>query len=65
MTIRTLDIGADKYPTYMRSVTAEPNPFLGVAFDPHFAGSRRDLQNPVARYPRGSAIWAGSACSCR
>ena len=29
VTIRTLDIGADKYPTYMRSVTAEPNPFLG------------------------------------
>ena len=29
VTIRTLDIGADKYPTYMRSVTREPNPFLG------------------------------------
>ena len=29
VTIRTLDIGADKYPTYMRSVAAEPNPFLG------------------------------------
>ncbi len=29
VTIRTLDIGADKYPTYMRSVTTEPNPFLG------------------------------------
>jgi phosphotransferase system enzyme I (PtsP) len=29
VTIRTLDIGADKYPSYMRSVTAEPNPFLG------------------------------------
>src|SRR5207247_6951954 len=28
-TIRTLDIGADKYPTYMRSMTTEPNPFLG------------------------------------
>lgn len=29
VTIRTLDIGADKYPSYMRSVRAEPNPFLG------------------------------------
>ncbi len=29
VTIRTLDIGADKYPSYMRSATAEPNPFLG------------------------------------
>ncbi|MGE5852890.1 MAG: phosphoenolpyruvate--protein phosphotransferase [Deltaproteobacteria bacterium] len=29
VTIRTLDIGADKYPTYMRSPTVEPNPFLG------------------------------------
>ncbi|HEU4772056.1 MAG TPA: phosphoenolpyruvate--protein phosphotransferase, partial [Candidatus Udaeobacter sp.] len=29
VTIRTLDIGADKYPSYMRSVAAEPNPFLG------------------------------------
>ncbi|HEX9265620.1 MAG TPA: phosphoenolpyruvate--protein phosphotransferase [Candidatus Binatia bacterium] len=29
VTIRTLDIGADKYPTYMRSATIEPNPFLG------------------------------------
>ena len=29
VTIRTLDIGADKYPTYMRSVGTEPNPFLG------------------------------------
>lgn len=29
VTIRTLDIGADKYPSYMRSVTTEPNPFLG------------------------------------
>jgi phosphotransferase system enzyme I (PtsP) len=29
VTIRTLDIGADKYPTYMRSMATEPNPFLG------------------------------------
>lgn len=29
VTIRTLDIGADKYPTYMRSMPNEPNPFLG------------------------------------
>src|SRR6202008_4575278 len=29
VTIRTLDIGADKYPTYMRDVATEPNPFLG------------------------------------
>jgi phosphotransferase system, enzyme I, PtsP len=29
VTIRTLDIGADKYPSYMRSVSVEPNPFLG------------------------------------
>ena len=29
VTIRTLDIGADKYPTYMRSIPSEPNPFLG------------------------------------
>jgi phosphotransferase system enzyme I (PtsP) len=29
VTIRTLDIGADKYPTYMRSAATEPNPFLG------------------------------------
>ena len=29
ITIRTLDIGADKYPSYMRSVGTEPNPFLG------------------------------------
>jgi phosphotransferase system enzyme I (PtsP) len=29
VTIRTLDIGADKYPSYMRSVGNEPNPFLG------------------------------------
>ncbi len=29
VTIRTLDIGADKYPSYMRTVAAEPNPFLG------------------------------------
>ena len=29
VTIRTLDIGADKYPSYMRSVPTEPNPFLG------------------------------------
>ena len=29
VTIRTLDIGADKYPSYMRSIGHEPNPFLG------------------------------------
>ena len=29
VTIRTLDIGADKYPAYVRRATAEPNPFLG------------------------------------
>jgi phosphotransferase system enzyme I (PtsP) len=29
VTIRTLDIGADKYPSYIRSVATEPNPFLG------------------------------------
>ncbi|MEX0804715.1 MAG: phosphoenolpyruvate--protein phosphotransferase [Candidatus Binatia bacterium] len=29
VTVRTLDIGADKYPSYMRSIGAEPNPFLG------------------------------------
>lgn len=29
VTIRTLDIGADKYPSYVRRGTAEPNPFLG------------------------------------
>jgi len=29
VTIRTLDIGADKYPSYMRNVATEPNPFLG------------------------------------
>ncbi|MFQ5849152.1 MAG: phosphoenolpyruvate--protein phosphotransferase, partial [Candidatus Binatia bacterium] len=29
VTIRTLDIGADKYPSYVRRVGSEPNPFLG------------------------------------
>lgn len=29
VTIRTLDIGADKYPTYVRRGAPEPNPFLG------------------------------------
>lgn len=29
VTIRTLDIGADKYPTYVRRAAPEPNPFLG------------------------------------
>jgi phosphoenolpyruvate-protein phosphotransferase len=29
VTIRTLDIGADKYPSYIRSASVEPNPFLG------------------------------------
>ncbi len=29
VTIRTLDIGADKYPSYIQSVGTEPNPFLG------------------------------------
>jgi phosphoenolpyruvate-protein phosphotransferase len=29
VTIRTLDIGADKYPSYIRSAGLEPNPFLG------------------------------------
>lgn len=29
VTIRTLDIGADKYPAYVRRAAAEPNPFLG------------------------------------
>ncbi len=29
VTIRTLDIGADKYPSYIRSTAAEPNPVLG------------------------------------
>jgi phosphotransferase system enzyme I (PtsP) len=29
VTIRTLDIGADKYPAYVRRATAEQNPFLG------------------------------------
>ena len=29
VTIRTLDIGADKYPSYVRRATAESNPFLG------------------------------------
>jgi phosphoenolpyruvate-protein phosphotransferase len=29
VTIRTLDIGADKYPLYIRRVAPEPNPFLG------------------------------------
>ena len=31
MTIRTLDIGADKYPSYIRSPSVEPNPVPGVA----------------------------------
>jgi phosphoenolpyruvate-protein phosphotransferase len=29
VTIRTLDIGADKYPVYFRKMSPEPNPFLG------------------------------------
>lgn len=29
VTIRTLDIGADKYPSYVRRAHSEPNPFLG------------------------------------
>jgi len=29
VTIRTLDIGADKYPPYVSLVRSEPNPFLG------------------------------------
>ncbi|MET0503465.1 MAG: phosphoenolpyruvate--protein phosphotransferase, partial [Candidatus Binatia bacterium] len=29
VTIRTLDIGADKYPSYIRTTNTEPNPFLG------------------------------------
>lgn len=29
VTIRTLDIGADKYPSYVRRASSEPNPFLG------------------------------------
>jgi len=29
VTIRTLDIGADKYPRYMGTMATEPNPFLG------------------------------------
>jgi phosphoenolpyruvate-protein phosphotransferase len=29
ITIRTLDIGADKYPSYVRRTGSEPNPFLG------------------------------------
>jgi len=29
VTIRTLDIGADKYPAYVRRAGVEPNPFLG------------------------------------
>ncbi|HEY3305349.1 MAG TPA: phosphoenolpyruvate--protein phosphotransferase [Candidatus Binatia bacterium] len=29
VTIRTLDIGADKYPAYVRRGAVEPNPFLG------------------------------------
>lgn len=29
VTIRTLDIGADKYPVYVRRMSPEPNPFLG------------------------------------
>jgi len=29
VTIRTLDIGADKYPSYVRRANPEPNPFLG------------------------------------
>ncbi len=29
VTIRTLDIGADKYPSYVRRGSPEPNPFLG------------------------------------
>jgi phosphotransferase system enzyme I (PtsP) len=29
VTIRTLDIGADKYPSYIRSASTEPNPVLG------------------------------------
>jgi len=29
VTIRTLDIGADKYPAYVRRIGVEPNPFLG------------------------------------
>lgn len=29
VTIRTLDIGADKYPSYVRRGNLEPNPFLG------------------------------------
>ena len=29
VTIRTLDMGADKYPSYVRRAASEPNPFLG------------------------------------
>lgn len=29
VTIRTLDMGADKYPSYVRRAATEPNPFLG------------------------------------
>ena len=48
VTIRTLDIGADKYPTYMRSVATRAKSIFGLALDPHFAGSRGNFQNPVA-----------------
>ncbi len=30
VTIRTLDVGADKYPPYVQKAVAEPNPFLGL-----------------------------------
>ena len=48
VTIRTLDIGADKYPTYMRSMTRRAQSVSGLALDSYLAGGRRNLQDPTA-----------------
>ena len=49
VTIRTLDIGADKYPSYMRSVARRAESIFRLALDSHFPRSGRNLQDPVAR----------------
>ena len=63
VTIRTLDIGADKYPSYLQ-LRARGEPVPRLALDPHLARDARALQGAAPRHPaRRRRSAACASCS--
>ncbi len=59
VTIRTLDLGADKYPSYL-TIGARGEPVPRLALDPHLPGAARDLQGAAARDPARRSLRIGA-----